>query len=664
MTINRKPLLWAAAIVLFLMIAGMMLRSPVLRWVLNSRVNRFNAAWHADLTIRKAGFRGLTTVFLTGISLRPEEGDTLLKIDTLLVAINPWKLLAGRVSITELEIRNIAITTIRQDSLTNYMFLLTKHGGESVADTTLPASASDTVAKDIPGLQGPQMQNYAGTVSRLARLVFDLVPHSVSITNLGILARADGHRVKFHLAELALRDHYFHVPMDVEEDTLRARWIVAGRLDYHTNTVAFRIYSQDTGSVNIPYIGFRWQANVKFDTLSFSLTEKETDDTLAVITGFAVLRGFTVDQERIAAEPVTFDKLAADYSITIGSDYAELDSSTTVTFNRLDLHPYFRYRHLPTKQITLRIHKPAFPGQDLFESLPPALFSTLQGIKVKGDLSWFLDFSVDLSQPDSLEFATGLERHHFSVTSYGDADLTRINGPFTYTAYEHGNPVRTFEVGPGNPNYRTLDRISPFLKAAVLTSEDGGFYLHRGFLADAFREAIVTNLKEGRFARGGSTISMQLVKNVFLNRNKTIARKLEEALIVWLIENQGLSTKDRMFEVYLNIIEWGPMVYGAGEASHFYFSKEPSRLTLAEAIFLASIVPRPKWFKYSFDETGHLRASNAGFYQLVSGKMLSKGWITHRDAEKLVPDVELKGVAKLLLKRPYALAADTIEENE
>src|SRR6185295_15378504 len=108
------------------------------------------------------------------------------------------------------------------------------------------------------------------------------------------------------------------------------------------------------------------------------------------------------------------------------------------------------------------------------------------------------------------------------------------------------------------------------------------------------------NYKAGKFVRGGSTISMQLVKNVFLTRNKTIARKIEEALIVWLIENNRLSSKERMYEVYLNLIEWGPNVYGIGEASRFYFYKSPADLSLAESIFLAMIVPRPKGFKYNF----------------------------------------------------------------
>jgi hypothetical protein len=637
---------------LVLLLAGMLVRSPLLRILIRSRVERFNHSWHARLVIDRASFRGISTVYLSGITLKPAVGDTLLKIDTLIVSVNPWKILAGRISLSSLEIRNILITAHRQDSLTNYMFLLSDGAGGTVADTTIGAGANVDVKVPEADSTGSlhQPPDYAKMVSRIARLVFDLVPHGVTISNFDLKVRADGHRVRFRMAELELRDHFFHVPLNIQEDTASACWIVAGRLDYSARTIAFRIYRKEPGTVTIPYIGFRWNTHVRFDTLSFSISEKEQDDGHTAINGYASLSNFSIDQERIATQPVTFEKLAADYVINIGSDFAELDSATTITFNRISLHPYLRYRPKPTRQITLRIHKPEFSAQDLFSSLPEALFENMQGIKAHGNLSWYLDFFVDLAQPDSLEFATDLVRHHFSVRSYGNANLTRINEPFVYTAYEHGNPVRVFEVGPANPNFRTLDRISPFLRSAVLTSEDGGFFLHGGFIADAFRESIITNIKERRFARGGSTISMQLVKNVFLNRNKTIARKLEEALIVWLIESQHLSTKERMFEVYLNIIEWGPLIYGAAEASHFYFNKEPSRLTLAEAIYLASIIPHPKWFRSDF-ENGHLRPSNAGFYNLVSTKMLNKGWITPHDAEHLVPDVALKGPARLMLKR-------------
>jgi len=168
---------------------------------------------------------------------------------------------------------------------------------------------------------------------------------------------------------------------------------------------------------------------------------------------------------------------------------------------------------------------------------------------------------------------------------------------------------------------------------------------HRGFLADAFRESIAKNYKERRFARGGSTISMQLVKNVFLSRDKTVSRKAEEALIVYLIENLGLVSKERMLEVYLNVIEWGPNVYGIGEAARFYFNKKPSELTLQESLFLSSIIPRPKSFQYQFDKEGQLRASMGDYFKILTTRMVWRGVLDPSDTIGLEPKVTLKGSA-------------------
>ena len=162
--------------------------------------------------------------------------------------------------------------------------------------------------------------------------------------------------------------------------------------------------------------------------------------------------------------------------------------------------------------------------------------------------------------------------------------------------------------------------------------------------------------------RGASTISMQLVKNLYLKRQKTIARKLEEMIITWLIEENRLISKERMFEIYLNIIEWGPQVYGAQAAARFYFDKDVSGLTLAEAIFMASIIPQPKRFMVSFDAEQRLRTWLQAYYADVSAKMLKRGWIDQRDFDALAADVRLRGPARLLLKgqetRPEEPARD------
>ena len=184
---------------------------------------------------------------------------------------------------------------------------------------------------------------------------------------------------------------------------------------------------------------------------------------------------------------------------------------------------------------------------------------------------------------------------------------------------------------------------------AILQSEDGGFFYHQGFLPGAIQEALAYDLRVGRFARGGSTISMQLVKNIFLNRHKNIARKLEEALLVWLIENQRITSKERMYEVYLNIVEWGPLVYGACEASRFYFDKEPSDLTVNEAIFLASIIPKPKHFRSVFNPDATLKENQAGYFQLLAKRLLVKGVITAEQAEAVAPVIDVKGPARAYL---------------
>jgi membrane peptidoglycan carboxypeptidase len=219
-------------------------------------------------------------------------------------------------------------------------------------------------------------------------------------------------------------------------------------------------------------------------------------------------------------------------------------------------------------------------------------------------------------------------------------------------------------VGPSNSDFRPLQAIPQRLQYAIMTSEDGAFFYHRGFLPDAIRESLIKNIKERRFARGGSTISMQLVKNLFLTRNKNITRKVEEMLITWLIESERLVSKERMMEVYLNVIETGPMVYGVNEAAHFYFAKDVSKLTLAESFFIASIVPKPKWFKYSFDSNGQLREHMKAYYELVSGKMLGKGWFTEQEHQALLPVVDLKGPARNLVILSDSIPADFEEDME
>jgi monofunctional glycosyltransferase len=136
--------------------------------------------------------------------------------------------------------------------------------------------------------------------------------------------------------------------------------------------------------------------------------------------------------------------------------------------------------------------------------------------------------------------------------------------------------------------------ISMNLKRALVASEDANFIEHEGFDWEALQKAYAKNLKKGRVVAGGSTISQQLAKNLFLSGRRTVFRKLQEAIITVMIES--VMSKRRILEIYLNIIEWGNGVFGAEAAARYYFKKSAATLGAWEAAKLAAMVPNPRFY--------------------------------------------------------------------
>ncbi len=140
----------------------------------------------------------------------------------------------------------------------------------------------------------------------------------------------------------------------------------------------------------------------------------------------------------------------------------------------------------------------------------------------------------------------------------------------------------------------SYEQISPNLKRAIIAAEDARFVDHEGFDWEGIQLAIEKNQKKGRLVAGGSTISQQLAKNLFLSPDKSYLRKANEAIITVMLE--GMWSKRRIFEVYLNVIEWGSGVFGAEAAARHYFSTGASQLSAAQAARLAGMVPNPRFY--------------------------------------------------------------------
>jgi monofunctional glycosyltransferase len=137
-----------------------------------------------------------------------------------------------------------------------------------------------------------------------------------------------------------------------------------------------------------------------------------------------------------------------------------------------------------------------------------------------------------------------------------------------------------------------LTKISPHLRRAVIVAEDATFYQHNGFDWEGIMGAATRNWERGELRRGGSTITQQLAKNLYLSPDRNLLRKAHEALITRALEER--LTKKRILELYLNVVEWGTGIYGAEAAARHHFGKSAQDLTLAEAALLAAMLPSPR----------------------------------------------------------------------
>jgi membrane peptidoglycan carboxypeptidase len=295
------------------------------------------------------------------------------------------------------------------------------------------------------------------------------------------------------------------------------------------------------------------------------------------------------------------------------------------------------------------------------------LFTHFVGMEATGSFDYHLNLVFNKNKPNAVIFDSKLNKEHLTITKYGEANLSKLNGEFTYRAIINNTPQRGILVGDSNPKYTPLNQISPYLQKCVLTTEDPSFFSHHGFINEAFKQSIVKNIRTRKFSRGGSTISMQLIKNAFLTREKTLSRKLEEILLVYILENNRIVSKERMLEVYFNIIEWGPNVYGIGEAAEFYFQKMPSELSLNECLYLANIIPSPKKFMYQFNSEGNLKPFANSRDKQLKNIMMRRGLIVPEDTINQLP-IHISGHARSFIKiveeNPAATDSTSIEEFE
>ena len=327
--------------------------------------------------------------------------------------------------------------------------------------------------------------------------------------------------------------------------------------------------------------------------------------------GQVALRSISVKQPRLSAEPLR----GIDFAV---SARGLLDDGGRLRVDdaQLDMGALHVRTHGTLEEsrehfaLALALDVSPASCQALLDSTPQGLLPTVRSARMTGTFGATSRVSFDTRAIDKLVLEYQIDDRCKLSEVPPDLARDRFTSSFTYRTYHPDGTPSDTSTGPGTTAWTDLDDISPFMIAAVLTTEDGAFYKHHGFNHSAIRNSAAANLKARRFVRGASTITMQLAKNLFLSREKTLSRKIEELVLTDYLEQAF--RKDDMMELYLNVIEFGPDIYGVTRAAEYYFGRKPEELSLPECFFLASIMPSP--IRY-----GKLRDKG----------QVSEGWMKH-----------------------------------
>lgn len=253
---------------------------------------------------------------------------------------------------------------------------------------------------------------------------------------------------------------------------------------------------------------------------------------------------------------------------------------------------------------TLRVQVPPVACADALASIPAGMREDLDGMLLTGDLAVTAALRFDRHTPADTELDMDLDVDRCRVLQEATgADPQRLLASFDHR-FSNGKRAR---LGPGAPRHVLLSTLPAHVAQAFVSAEDGRFFAHEGFDLYQIERSLAVDLREGAFVRGGSTISQQLVKNLFLSQHRTLARKLQEAVLTWRLEAH--LDKPQILEHYLNIVELGPGIFGVDAAARYWFGKAAPALGLREAAFLAALTPAPQSLSRRILRAGGIDAS-------------------------------------------------------
>ena len=620
---TSKKWLWALipavillAVLVFYLTLPVIIKSQINKKIAEVEQEKNITLAIGDINVAKSSLTGHAELELSDITLTANGcPDKFMTMDKLHTELQLWRGFRITKEIKELDANTVALNVVKRGEYNNYPFLH-KH------------AASDN------------KRNYCNRFSRLMEALNRLCPDMLTIKQLYVATSFDNEEQQYALDNFTIKDQMLGGLLTIApQSSDNSQWNVKGKVDKKAKHYSGELQVVDGHAKASAEMK---DADIQFDKASFDMQVLEESSKYVKLHLAGNVDGLQFFHHYIAEQPVCIDKVGGDLAIEIYPNKLQVNPSSTLSLNKASIHPFFSYEKNKKKHIVVKINEKKCPAQDVFSSLPEGLFAVVPQLKVHGNIDFSLIFDCDFANIDKMTFDFDIRSsdHSFGIDK-GKQLITQFNDPFTYVfvdAKPNSDEKIEKEVlidSVKNPYFCSFENIPATLTGAILTNEDPSFFRHRGFIKTAIRNAMAADLQAGRLMRGGSTISMQLIKNLFLNRKKVFTRKIEELLLVWMIEDSHLITKERMFEIYVNIAEWGPEIIGIGEASEFYFNKKPEEITLGESLFLASLIRSPKHYASTLDANGVPHAARQKEMRFIANKMLERGLISGEELSAL-----------------------------
>lgn len=492
------------------------------------------------------------------------------------------------------------------------------------------------------------LKNFYKELKKVIDRVFHLVPEELTASQLNISVELKNSKTILFISSVSFKEKGYKIALSLQTLIPSQEFLLEGKIDKRARELTLEKLSGTSSRIQV-FLGGT-TLTVCYEKLQASAQFTFYKHNPYRIYCTLAANDLEFQNDHFADRRMKISNLAFDCWAEMDDKSFKILESSTGAFNAFTFSFYLEHLVVEENLFEIGFGFEDMNPKDILRSFPFFSYKELYELEASGNLSFIMQFLFKLDDPLHHLLTAECITSNLILKYPEHFKISQLHQAFTHQIYIENRVVHELQLHKGHPSFVSFDQLPLHLINTILCTEDKNFFEHKGIDRIFFGYAMALNLSKKKFVRGGSTLTMQVVRNLFLNHNKTIFRKIEEIILAWLLENYFNLSKERILEIYFNIIEFAPSIYGIKQASSFYFSKSPQDLTLTEALLFSYMIPRPKHFFNALINQSPLLKKNLSKHLIYYANVLiEKKYISKETFEEILPETELSSYLNNLL---------------